>query len=745
MILWQLFNFRNKNPKKEIEEFLPHAKKPKPLSSLFNKTLWEWADLLIVPLILGAITILWNYRVEQQSIYDNQGQIVRNYIDSITGLILDQYHHGKIDKFPEISEQEVKGFIRAKTANTLQALNPAKHSPYHPGVWLENLIKWTALSPPENTPKQNLINFLREAGIGFLPPYKSEEYDSKLLIQNICLNGDMNAKNYMVSEEKDITFDGLFCNINLSSVVLNNLNLKAVIWERANLTNAEMRRTNLEQADFQGAWLNQVDLTGANLNKANLKGAYLQETTLNKTILTLANLRGAILATPKLQEGASHPTNLEDADLRGVNLRGADLQGVNFKNATMKPFCVTKKPYNQDQKGEEVICEREIITNLRNATLQSANLTNTNLRKANLRGANLQKTNIRQAATLEGAIFDDKTQFPEPIEKLDKFIKDNNMIKIYPDLDKDQYTNKESKILDLSDMDLRGAELKNAHLSGVDLSRADLRGADMSNANLEGATLKDALYDDNTELPSNDFGSDQKAKDAQAKIRGMIKIVPGANLEEKDIRYADLSGVDLSNTKLQGAKLSSIDFDHETDWTDAEFDLDTKLPFDRNTAIRYGMRFKPSRDLDVSYVKQLPFSLQVLVIDSHQKYKQKLPINWEGENHQKANLQNAILREGNFKYAVLKQAKLQKADLTGADLTGANLIGANLRQANLTGVTLKGADLTDANLIGVVVVPDEARKHFEKQLEEAVLCRTALPNDVSEQLKKDAKDRDCAK
>ncbi len=720
MILWQLFKFSNKNHK---EEFLPHAEKPKPLSSVINKTLWDWGELLIVPFLLGIMTLSWNYRVDQQASHNYRAQLVRNYIDSITELILDQYHHGKIAKYPEISVEEVEAFVRAKTVNTLQALNSPNHNPSQfLSIGLENLMKFIILSPSENTPKQNLINFLGEAGIGFLPPDKYEGYNSRLLIQNICPLEDVNAENYMFSEEKDITFHDFLCKIELPNVVLNELHLKAVIWEGANLYNAQMKGAILEQADFQRAFLNKVDLTGANLTKANFKGAYLHEANLQDTVLNQANLRGARLDKPLLVKGESEPkpTNLENAQFKGVNLRGAFLQKVNFKNAIMEPFCV----FMPDKEEENSGCESEIATNLRNAKLQGANLQGTKLIKANLREADLTDAKINITTTnLERALYDENTKFPSKfVNYTAKFVNhreimQKQMIKIHCNLGKDKQELEKLQKSGLSDMDLRDACLENAWFKDVDLSRADLRGADMFNMYenaLKYAILKDTLYDDKTKLPSTIFGLDKKAQDTKARELGMIKLSPGANLEGKDIRYADLSGFDLSNAKLQRARLSNIDFDYKTKWEGAEFDLNTELPFDKNTAIDYGMRFAP------------------------------LDINWEGENHQKENLQNAILRRGNLKHTILKQAQLQKADLTGADLTGADLTGANLRKAILTNATLEEVDLTDANLRGAKL-SEAILEDPEQELKNVILCRTALPIEVKREFRETTKDRDCLK
>jgi hypothetical protein len=85
--------------------------------------------------------------------------------------------------------------------------------------------------------------------------------------------------------------------------------------------------------------------------------------------------------------------------------------------------------------------------------------------------------------------------------------------------------------VDLSNIDLSGANLSRADLSGADLNMANLSGAnlsraDLSDANLIGANLSDA---------------------------NLI----GANLIEADLSRANLSGVRLSDANLIGADLSA--------------------------------------------------------------------------------------------------------------------------------------------------------------------------------------------
>jgi len=99
----------------------------------------------------------------------------------------------------------------------------------------------------------------------------------------------------------------------------------------------------------------------------------------------------------------------------------------------------------------------------------------------------------------------------------------------------------------------------------------------------------------------------------------------------------------------------------------------------------------------------------------------------------KANLQDADLREAfiyqtNFNGAKLlgafltnthlKQVDLRKADLTGADLSGADIV-----DVHFGGATLSGANLENTRFQDVVELT-------EKQLAQALLCHTILPEGI---------------
>jgi Pentapeptide repeats (8 copies) len=74
--------------------------------------------------------------------------------------------------------------------------------------------------------------------------------------------------------------------------------------------------------------------------------------------------------------------------------------------------------------------------------------------------------------------------------------------------------------------------------------------------------------------------------------------------------------------------------------------------------------------------------------------------NLRGANLDRADLFDANLQEADLRDANLGGANLDAANLSGANLGGANLIGANLSSADLFDANLSGANLIGASLVG---------------------------------------------
>ncbi len=131
-------------------------------------------------------------------------------------------------------------------------------------------------------------------------------------------------------------------------------------------------------ANLAGAALDMADLARADLRGANLQGAELSAADLSGSILKRADLSSANLAGANLEGSTLIAAVLTGANLAAANLAGCDLTG----------------------------CD------LAGTRLTGANMAGADLSRSDLRGADMLHASLEDA-TVVGAIFDDKTRFPE--------------------------------------------------------------------------------------------------------------------------------------------------------------------------------------------------------------------------------------------------------------------------------------------------------------------------------------------
>jgi uncharacterized protein YjbI with pentapeptide repeats len=149
----------------------------------------------------------------------------------------------------------------------------------------------------------------------------------------------------------------------------------------------------------------------------------------------------------------------------------------------------------------------------------------------------------------------------------------------------------------------------------------------------------------------------------------------GCNLSGQAFPKADLTGVQLSQSKLTGTNFANAN-----------------------------LKLAILRDVDLSEANLTQANLQQAAIygakllgtnlaGANLRDAKLIYANFKGASLQKANLTNA-----NLQSAELSQVDLSDANLTGADLSLADLSGANLRRAIVTGANLTTTKLTGATM-----------------------------------------------
>ncbi len=230
----------------------PYTSPPHTSSSEFQrgKTLWDWLQLLIIPLALAIIAISFNRserKNEQRIASDNQQQAaLQAYFDKMSELLL----HEHLGESPPPNEAVV--IARARTATVLRTLNPSRCA--------------------------SIIQFLSQVGI------------LRLCVENSARSSfDWPLKN-----------EYSLAGIELPETNFNRVDLSMIHLEGANLYRAFLREANLEGTDLSRANLQRANLSHANLQKANLSGANLQSAKLFGTDLQGTNLVGTNLEKANL-------------------------------------------------------------------------------------------------------------------------------------------------------------------------------------------------------------------------------------------------------------------------------------------------------------------------------------------------------------------------------------------------------------------------------------------------------------
>jgi uncharacterized protein YjbI with pentapeptide repeats len=270
-------------------------------ATVWGKTLWDWLELLVVPIVLALVAVWFSAQerkddreaAEQRAQIDReiatdrlQDAALQTYYDKMTELLL------KEDLRDAPAGAEVISIALSRTRATLRSL--------------------------DNVRKGLLVEFLHEARL--------------IEKQNTIIQ--LNGADLMGADLMGANLTGA----NLAGANLNGANLCATRLARSKLSTADLSGADLSQADLSSALLSSAlligaNLTGAHLPKANLasvdlrdadlRGARLEEATLKGALSTqdeqlakVKSLRGTTMPDGKLYDPATH-TRL--AGLRQAN------------------------------------------------------------------------------------------------------------------------------------------------------------------------------------------------------------------------------------------------------------------------------------------------------------------------------------------------------------------------------------------------------------------------------------------
>jgi uncharacterized protein YjbI with pentapeptide repeats len=273
-----------------------------PIAAQRERTLWDWLELIVVPLSLVVVAALLRDReihrearekdLERQARRERYREdALQMYFRNLATLIL------KFNLVPTNNKPPTSSVVKLAQLQTITILR-----------------RMTDEDGTDISRINVIMAFLRDAGL--------LSGEAGLLIKANLSQANLQKAN-------------------LSQANLQEANLSQANLQEANLSQANLQKANLSQASLQKAKLLQSRMENVQLAKANLENADLLQAVLEKANLSSAKLMSANLVNVKLQ--GAHLVNailkeadLSSADLEGVNLVGANLCGAKLRNSNLR-------------------------------------------------------------------------------------------------------------------------------------------------------------------------------------------------------------------------------------------------------------------------------------------------------------------------------------------------------------------------------------------------------------------------
>ncbi|SRR6266567_6550340 len=274
-----------------------------------TKTLWDWLQLLIIPLVL-AVGGLWFSQVqkdreqkaaeqraqtEREIAGDNQQEAtLQEYINKMSELLLVE------ELCKPTAKEEARKIARVRTLTVIPRLNGRRQ-----GIVLQFLYEAQLINKGETVVDLSRVTLIRAdlSGAGLSGAMLSEADLRKANLTGTNLT------------ETDLSKANLR-EANLSGVILIRADLSFANLRGADLSFANLSKANLSKADLTAAWPGGWKRIYTNLSKANLSGADL-----TNAGLTEANLTGADLSQANLKDAKG--ITIEELEKQAKSLKGA--------------------------------------------------------------------------------------------------------------------------------------------------------------------------------------------------------------------------------------------------------------------------------------------------------------------------------------------------------------------------------------------------------------------------------------
>jgi len=252
-----------------------------------GKSLWDWMQLLFIPIVLAGAAVFFNSHTSQvghEIAADNQQEaMLQSYIDKMSELLLDKNLRNSQ------TDSEVRNLAQTRTVTVLRRLDGERR-----GL---------------------VLQFLKSSGL-----ISAESKSTGPTIDLAEIDLDMTDLSHA----------------NMKSVFLSKARFEDANFSSAFLDRSVMEETRFWRADLAFSHLNEARLADASFDHATLIGADLSHANLSWASVNDANLTSAKLIGTNLSQAHLYNANLSNADLTDANLEGAVLDGANLLNARIK-------------------------------------------------------------------------------------------------------------------------------------------------------------------------------------------------------------------------------------------------------------------------------------------------------------------------------------------------------------------------------------------------------------------------
>jgi uncharacterized protein YjbI with pentapeptide repeats len=274
-----------------------------------GKTVWNWLELLIVPLALAVIGLAFSVHQDarQQRFEDQRAEAERELAEQSAQ---DEALQAYLDQMSQLMLE--RKLLEAEPGDPVHTLAQARTS--------------TAILRLDAEHNESVTHFLIDSGLAV-----RSEASARLLRGSTLSHAKLSGAHLPNADLGDADLSGA----DLSNALLLNANLIVADLSGADLSNALLDNADLvahlPNADLSGASLIGADLSDANLFSADLSDANLISADLSRANLSDANLSDANLENANLS-GADGITNAE-VEQQAVSLVGADMpNGQNYED-----------------------------------------------------------------------------------------------------------------------------------------------------------------------------------------------------------------------------------------------------------------------------------------------------------------------------------------------------------------------------------------------------------------------------